>query len=96
MFVGIHFHQDDFNSVETSTVCESEVEPSNYALYNRGAILLLELLLHLGPVTIAAGLAYLNVQYVYWSDVKKGNEKWQNNILGALQICSQIQRNMDY
>lgn len=84
-----------FTVSKPSTICKSEselldeIEPSKYALDNRRTILLLDLLLHLGPVTITIALIYLNVKSVYWSDVE-ANGKWQNNILNALQFAAKM------
>ncbi|TGO30169.1 hypothetical protein BPAE_0007g00460 [Botrytis paeoniae] len=73
---------------KSKNVSFNEAEPTKYALDNRRTILLLDLLLHLGPIAITGALVYLNVKSVYWSDVDNG--KWQNNFLNALQFAAKI------
>ncbi|KAM0130054.1 hypothetical protein ACHAP3_007525 [Botrytis cinerea] len=76
-----------FNS-KSKNASSNEAEPTKYALDNRRTILLLDFLLHLGPIAITGVLVYLNVKSVYWSDVDNG--KSQNNFLNALQFGAKI------
>ncbi|TEY44714.1 hypothetical protein BOTCAL_0345g00120 [Botryotinia calthae] len=76
-----------FNS-KSKNVSFNEAEPTKYALDNRRTILLLDFLLHLGPIAVTGVLVYLNVKSVYWSDVDNG--KSQNNFLNALQFGAKI------
>lgn len=73
---------------KSKNVSFNGAEPTKDVLDNRRAILLLDLLLHLGPIAITGALVYLNVKYVYWSGVDNG--KLQNNSLNALHFAAKI------